>query len=225
MGRFLSVLIGAVPEGVALREGLRSRPGGRCPANTWDLAPVVWWIRNQGRRGRRERVVAVLYLFVELFTGGLFAAAAYFVGPAWSLPAYLWFISITVVLGVIDLQHRLIPNRILLPGTAAGLVLLAGGAALDGRMGDLPEALATGLGYFLVLLAAAFLLGVFAGYGSWEVAVRAGIGAFVLAGVVAVLLLAIRRLTRDDHLPFGPFMAAAAWIAIAGDLATGLGVA
>lgn len=68
----------------------------------------------------------------------------------------------------------------------------------------------------------AFLLGVFAGYGGWEVAVPAGAGAFLLAGLVAVILLALRRLGRHDHVPFGPFMVAGAWIAIARDLATGM---
>ena len=106
----------------------------------------------------------------------------------------------------------------------------------EGRIGDLPEAVATGLGYFAVLLIPAvltrgaigmgdvklaFLLGVFAGYQRWEVAVLAAAGAFVLAGAVAVLLMAFRVLGRNDYVPFGPFMAAAAWIAIARDLAIG----
>ena len=117
------------------------------------------------------------------------------------------------------------------------MALLAAGAVLEDRLGDLPEALATGAGYFVALLFAAlltrgaigmgdvklaFLLGMFAGYGGWEVAVPAGVGAFLLAGLAAVMLLALRRIGRNDHLPFGPFMVAAAWIAIARDLGTGM---
>ena len=236
VGRFLSVLVGAVPNGVAVREAIGRRPGCGCRTKPWGLLPVVWWVRNRGRCRHCYEAAGVMYPLVELLTGGIFIGVMYLVGPGWSLPAYLWFVSVTIVLGFIDLRHRRIPNRILLPGTVVGVALLAGGAALEGRIGDLPEALATGLGYFSVLLVPAFLtrgaigmgdvklaflLGVFAGYGRWEVAVPAGVGAFVLAGVVAVLLLALRVLTRHAHIPFGPFMVAAAWIAIARDLATG----
>ena len=239
VGRFLAVLVNAVPEGAPVRRAIGLRPGCGCRAKPWDLLPVVWWFRNRGRCRQCHHAVDVKYPSVELATGGLFIAAVHFVGWGWTLPAYLWFLSVTIVLGFIDLGHRRIPNRILLPGTVAGLALLAGGAALDGRIGDLPEALATGLGYFAVLLALAFLtrgaigmgdvklaflLGVFAGYGRWEVAVLAGIGALVLAGMVAALLIAFRVLGRNDHVPFGPFMAAAAWIAIGRDLAIGTGL-
>ena len=171
-----------------------------------------------------------------MVTAGVFVGAAHLVGLTGSLPAYLWFASVTLVLGFIDLGHHLIPNRILVPGTVVGLALLAGGAALEGRLGNLPEAVGTGLRYFVVLLVPAFLtrgaigmgdvklallLGVFTGYGGWEVAVSAGVGAFLLASLAAVILLALKRLARNDHIPFGPFMVAAAWIAIARDLGAG----
>ena len=68
-----------------------------------------------------------------------------------------------------------------------------------------------------------FMLGTFAGYGRWEAATVAGIGAFVLGGAVAVLLMVLRVLGRNDHLPFGPFMVVAAWVAIARDLTAGAG--
>ena len=239
VGRFLSVLVGAAPEGVAEREAIRHRPGCGCRAEPLDFLPVVWWLRNMGRCRGCDRPVGILYPSVELVTAGLFVGAFYLVGPDWSLPAYLCFLAVTIVLGFIDLGHRRIPNRILLPGTVVGLVLLTGGAVLEGRIGDLPEALAAGLGYFVVLLVPAFstrgaigmgdvklafLLGVFAGYGRWEGAVVAAIGAFVLAGVVAVPLLIFRILSRRDHLPFGPFMVAGSWIAIALELAAETGL-
>ena len=94
---------------------------------------------------------------MEVVTTGLFTTALCLVGWGWTLPAYLWFVSVTVVLAFIDLHHRRIPNRILLPGTAVAVALLAGGAALEGRIGDLPEALVAGTGYFAVLLVAALL--------------------------------------------------------------------
>ena len=236
LGRFLSVAVAAAPAGMPLRAAVGARPGCGCRAGRWDYVPIVWWIA--GRAGCRRCGVpaGITYPLVESVTAGVFVGAVHFVGPTWSLPAYLWFASVTVVLGFIDLGHRLIPNRILVPGTLVGFALLAGGAAPEGRLGDLPGAVATGLGYFAVLLVAAlltrgaigmgdvklaFLLGMFAGYGGWEVAVPAGVGAFLLAGLAALTLLVLGKLTRNDHLPFGPFLVAAAWLAIARDLGAG----
>ena len=235
VGRFLSVVVAAGPTGGRLSPAVGFRPACGYRAGRWDLLPVWWWVRNRGRRWPCGAPAGVALPLVEPVTAGVFGAIVHFVGPVWSLPAYLWFASVTVVLGFIDLGHRLIPNRILIPGTFVGGALLTGAAILEGRVADLPEALATGVGYFGALLVPAlltkgaigmgdvklaFLLGLFSGYGNWEAAVLAGAGAFVLAGMAAVLLLAFRVIGRADHLPFGPFMVTAAWISIALDLAS-----
>ena len=204
-GRFLTVLAAAALEDAPLREAVRRPAAGR-------------------------RSVDALFPWLEAAAAVLFIGAVHFAGIGWLLPAYLWFCSVTAVLAFIDFRRRLIPNRILYPGAAVGLALLAGGAALESRLEGLLEAAASGLGYFLALLAMnfltrgamgmgdvkfAFLLGSFAGYHSWEAAAAAGAAAFLLAGTVSALLLALRLRTRRDHIPFGPFMAVGAWASIA----------
>ena len=89
-------------------------------------------MRNKGRCLRCHGAAGVVPPSVEVVTAALFIASLQFVGLEWSLPAYLWFVSVTIVLGFVDLRHRRIPNRILLPGTIVGLALLAGGAVLGG---------------------------------------------------------------------------------------------
>ena len=204
-GRFLTAPAAAALEDAPLREAVRRPAAGR-------------------------RSVDALFPWLEAAAAVLFIGAVHFAGIGWLLPAYLWFCSVTAVLAFIDFRRRLIPNRILYPGAAVGLALLAGGAALESRLDGLLEAAASGLGYFLVLLAMnfltrgamgmgdvkfAFLLGSFAGYHSWEAAAAAGAAAFLLAGTVSALLLALRLRTRRDHIPFGPFMAVGAWASIA----------
>ncbi|MDE0170388.1 MAG: A24 family peptidase [bacterium] len=236
LGRFLSAAVEAAPAGAPVHSAVGTRPGCGCRSGRWGHLPIVWWVARRGRCPRCEALPGIVHPLIEVVTAGAFAGTVHFVGPTWTLPAYLWFAVVTVVLGFIDFGHHLIPNRILVPGTIVAVVLLAAGAAREDRLGDLPESLMTGLGYFVALGAAAFLtrgaigmgdvklaflLGVFAGYGGWEVAVPAAAGAFLLAGLAAVILIALRRLTRNDHIPFGPFMVAAAWIAIARDLGAG----
>ena len=163
-------------------------------------------------------------------TAAAWAGTVGLVGAQWTLASFLWMVAVTVVLSFVDLRSYRLPNRVLVPGVVVGLLLLSGGALLDGRIGDVPEALASGLGYSVVLLIPALatrgaigmgdvklalLLGLFTGYHGWETAVAALVSAFLLAGAVGVVLLALRRITRHDHLPFGPFMVAGAWLAIA----------
>ena len=151
------------------------------------------------------------------------------VGLVWTLPAHLWFVGLTITLVVTDFDHFRLPNRILLPGTAVGIGLLAAGAALDGRIGDLPEALAAGAAYFLVMLIIAlvarggfgfgdvklsFVLGVFAGYGGWGLTALAAFGGFFIGGVSSMILIVTGIRGRKDFIPFGPPMMLAAWIAI-----------
>lgn len=232
-------LIRAELERVPVRSVKSCRPTCGCPARPVDYAPVLWWAGARGPCSRCHEPTGVIYRLVEPVTGAAWVGAVWLVGAQWTLAAYLWMVTVTVALSFVDLRSYRLPNRVLVPGTAVGAVLLAAGALLDGRIGDITEALAAGLVYSVTLLIPAlvtrgaigmgdvklaFLLGLFAGYHGWEAAVAALAGAFLLAGAVGVLLLALRRITRRDHLPFGPFMVAGAWFAIARALAGSPGI-
>lgn len=145
------------------------------------------------------------------------------------LPAYLVFAGTMVTLTVTDLQTKLIPNRILGPGTLAGAVLLVAGGLITQDFSAIGRAGVGGAAYFGMLFALAlvgrgalgfgdvkmsFIIGIFTGYISLGYVVIAGVGAFIVAGVVAVVLIVTRRSTRKDMIPFGPFMTSAAIIAI-----------
>lgn len=236
VGRFLVVVVVAVPDGAKVREQARLRPGCACSGGGWGRIPVLWWLRNRGKCPQCRQPANADLALVEPVTAAACAGTVHFVGLAWPLPAYLWFVFVTIALGFADLRRRCIPNRILAPGVIAGMALLVGGAVPDGRIREIPEAVASGAGYFLMLLVPAlltrgaigmgdvklaFLLGLFAGYGGWESALLAGAGSFALAGAVVILLLMFRVLSRSDQVPFGPFMVASSWIAIADALAAG----
>jgi leader peptidase (prepilin peptidase)/N-methyltransferase len=161
---------------------------------------------------------------IPIATGGVFAALAASVPSPWLLPAYLAFGAAMVTLTITDVQTKLIPNRILGPATVVGSVLLTAGGLLTTEYSSIVRAAAGGFAYFGVMLALAliargalgfgdvkmaFMIGVFTGYLGWGNVVVAGLGAFVLGGLVSLILLVTRLRSRKDMIPFGPFMTTA----------------
>lgn len=229
IGSFVNVVAYRVPAG-----GSVVQPRSACPAcgheiRWYDNVPVVSWFVLRGRCRDCGARISVRYPIVEASTAALFVSMTYALGANWVLPAYLWFVGVTVALTLTDLDHKLIPNRILFPGTAIGAVLLAAGAILDGNAGGLPRALAGGAGYFAALLVLAllarggfgfgdvklaFMLGLFTGYLGWGHVVVAGVGSFLVGGALSVLLVVTRIRSRKDYIPFGPWMVIAAYIAV-----------
>ena len=169
-----------------------------------------------------------------LITAVLFALTAWRFGVVWELPAYLVLARNAVLLTVIDVQHRLLPNRVLVPAFAAGAILLTMAAAFSGAWPDLLRAGVAALVLFAVYLLLALiapsglgmgdvklagLLGLYLGWLGWgEVIVGAAAG-FVVQALVGLVLLAGRRIGLRSELPFGPAMLLGAAFAIAaGDL-------
>jgi len=183
-------------------------------------------------RGRCRDCAAEIsprYPIVEAFTALAFAGTAWFIGPRWILIPYLWFVGVTIALTLTDLDHQRIPNRILYPSTIVGAVLLAGAAIGDGHAVWFVRAIEGGAAYFallfIVALAArggfgmgdvklAFFLGLFLAYVSWGTLVVGVFAAFVVGGVVAIVLLVTKVRGRKDPIAFGPSLVAGAWVAI-----------
>lgn len=156
------------------------------------------------------------------------------VGWSWTLPAYLVFAAVSVVLMITDLDHKLIPNAVLYRGGAVALALLALGALLDGDAGRLPTSILAGVGYFAVLFVVAVvarggfgfgdvklaaMLGPFVAYQGFEAFLLSVFFTGVLGGLPAILLLITRRAGFGDELPYGPAMILGAWMALLGGTA------
>jgi leader peptidase (prepilin peptidase)/N-methyltransferase len=144
------------------------------------------------------------------------------------LPAYLYFVVIAVVLAVIDLESRRLPNVIVLPSYVVLAVLLTasslwrhdfwplaragiGGALLFVFFMVLAAAQPAGMGFGDVKLAG--LIGLALGYLSWSALLIGAFAGFLLGGIAGVVLLARGR-SRDTTIPYGPFLIAGALLAI-----------
>lgn len=233
IGSFLNVVVHRVPAGLSV-----NKPRSRCPqcaaSIAWyDNVPVVSWRALRGRCRGCSTQISSRYPAVELLTAVLFGIVAWSVGWAWTLPAMLVFTAVLVALSAIDVDTKTIPNKVLYPAWAISAVLLAGGATLDGELERLPWAAAGAALGFGVLFAIWFAapggmgygdvrlsgyLGLHLGYfGLGHVAVGLFFG-FLLGAASGVALVLIRGRDRKSTIPFGPFLAAGALIAlVAGD--------
>lgn len=166
---------------------------------------------------------------VPLVNAALYAAVCVRLGGDWAVPAYCVFFSSLLAISVIDLKLQIIPNRIVYPTIFVTVPLLAAAALAERDGGRLVRALVSAALAWLALLVIhlispggmgfgdvrlSFVLGLFLGWlGYGHVLVGLFLG-FLLGAVVGVGLVALRLRSRTDHVPFGPFLAAGAAIAV-----------
>ncbi len=230
-GSFVNVVAHRIPQHASIVRPPSHCPYCQAPIRTRDLIPVLSWLLLRGRCRDCGQPIAVRYPVVEGMTSLLFVAAALAVGSVWVLPAYWVFVVVTMALALIDIDQKLIPNRVLFPGLAVAAPLLLAGAVADGHPGWWLRGVAGGAGYFVGLLILALiaprgglgmgdvklalLLGLFLGYQGWEQVLLGAFIAILLGGVVSAVLLLTRRKGRRDTIPFGPYLIAGAYLTIA----------
>ena len=226
VGSLLSPVAWRVPRGVPLRSS-SAADGVRRPA-VWRDAAATRMMRRQ-TPGANVCTIEVAPPALELTTGALFVAFALIFGPSWALPAYLLLAACGILLTVIDLRHRRLPNAVVGPFTMGALLLLTLASAGTGQWHSLWRALISGAALFVVYLVLAVIapaglgmgdvklagvLGLYLGYISWRALFLGATGAFVLVAVAAIVMLATQGVDRRTQVPFGPAMVAAAVITI-----------
>lgn len=241
VGSFLNVVIWRVPRHESVVAPRSHCPGCDATLTPLENVPVVSWVALRGRCRHCGTRISLRYPLVELLTAGLWVAMAARFGAAWDLPPYLVLVSGLVALSMIDLDHFLLPNRVLYPTGIAMTALFVLAAALDDGWHDLGRALLCGVVAFLVFFVIhvisprgmgfgdvrlSFVLGVALGWLSWRHVYLGLFLGFLLGAVVGVALIATGARSRRDHVPFGPFLAAGAVIAIlaGGELLRLLGI-
>jgi leader peptidase (prepilin peptidase)/N-methyltransferase len=228
VGSFLNVCIHRLPKGESV-----IRPGSRCTAcgrsiRWYDNIPVISFLLLGGRcRGCGGRI-SWRYPAVEALTCVLFLLTMLRFGLGVRTIFLLAFLCGLVVVTFIDLDHEIIPHAVTLPGIPLGLI-----ASLITRDPSPRDAAAGALvGAGLVYLVAVYAEVAFQreSMGGGDINLLAMIGAFlgwrqvllsfflaVGAGAcLSLLLIATGVLSRKDRIPFGPFLALGAVVALFG---------
>lgn len=195
-------------------------PGGDTPPVHDGVPPRD--LRDRGGLAVRPPVV-------ELGTALLFVLAARRFDLSWELPAFLFLAGVGALLAVIDLQHHLLPNRVIVPAIGTGAVLLLVAAVADGRTGALLRAVLGAAVLFAVFLLLALisprglgmgdvklagLVGLHLGWLGWGAVVLGAAAGFVVQAALALVLLVTGRIGLRGELPFGPAMLLGAAVAI-----------
>jgi leader peptidase (prepilin peptidase)/N-methyltransferase len=222
LGSFLNVVAYRLPRSQSL-----VRPGSRCPScataiKPYDNLPVFGWLLLRGRCRSCSARISSRYPVVEALTALLAVAVVLVSHSTVSLVLGLVLVAVLVPIALIDLDHRLIPNKITLPAALAavaiGLALkpsgvpeqLLSGAAAGGFLLVFVLAYPRGMGMGDVKLAA--VLGLFLGR-YVAVAILAGVLAGTIVGAVVMARVGVER-GRKTAVPFGPFLALGGVVAL-----------
>jgi leader peptidase (prepilin peptidase)/N-methyltransferase len=215
IGSFLNVVAYRLPRSESL-----VTPGSRCPGcgtaiKPYDNLPVVGWVLLRGRCRSCEKQISARYPIIEALTGVLAVAVVLIKHSAGDIVLGLVLVGILVPIALIDLEYRVIPNKITIPAAIAavaiGLALnpsgvpeqLIAGAAAGGFLLVFVLAYPRGMGMGDVKLAA--VLGLYLGR-SVAVAVLVGVLAGTIAGGAIMARLGVAK-GRKTAVPFGPFLA------------------
>jgi leader peptidase (prepilin peptidase) / N-methyltransferase len=226
VGSFLNVVAYRLPRGESLLHPRSRCPGCEAPIAPYDNVPVLSWLVLRGRCRRCRTRISARYPLVELATAALYAAVVVAKDDPVEIALGLLLVTALVPITLIDLDLRLIPNRITLPAAVAAVVA---GVVLD--IGFVPEQLIAGAaaGGFFLLAAMAYPRGM--GMGDVKLAgvlglclgraVAPAIFAGLIAGVLVGAAIIARKGAHEGRktaVPFGPFLALGAILGLsAGD--------
>jgi len=221
IGSFLNVVIVRLPRNESL-----VAPRSRCPLcgaelHWFDNIPLLSFLALRGRCRNCGGPISWRYPIVEAATALAFALAAWRTPPTADLLVAWFFLAALVAVTAIDLEHQIIPDLITLPGILLGFVTSFLGTRVswvDSLLGILAGG---GILFAVVVLSGGgmgggdmklgAMMGAFLGY---KLALLALFLAAILGGVVALGLLSTGIRRRKDPIPFGPFLAIAAAVAM-----------
>ena len=214
IGSFLNVVAYRLPRGESLLW-----PASHCPSceqaiKPYDNVPLVSWMLLRGKCRHCQAQISARYPAIELLTALAFGAIVLLNGADTDLIWELPFAAMLIAVAGIDLEHRIIPNKVMLP---SAVFAIATAAAL--RPDALPELLIAGAGAFVAFLVCAVAYP--AGMGMGDVKLAGVMGLFLGAAVIPALFVAFLTGTlvglvviarhgaagRKKGVPFGPFLA------------------
>jgi len=203
----------------------------RCPKcghgiRAHENVPLLSYLFLRGKCSACGEKISPRYPLIELSTAVLFLATAWHFGPGEQFVAAIILTGLLIALAGIDTDHQLLPDNLTLPLLWAGLLLSLFNVFVDpvsSIIGAISGYLVLWLIYHLFRLLTGKegmgygdfkLLAALGAWLGWQMLPLVVLLSSVVGAVVGVALMAMKRHQKDQPLPFGPFIAAAGWIAL-----------
>jgi len=225
IGSFLNAWAYRLAHGEKITAGRSHCPKCGAQIRAYDNVPLVSWLLLRGKCRDCGEPISWRYPLGEAATAALFAAVAALDGLSWLLVPHLLFVSALVLVSQVDLEKKIIPDIAILPVAALGLPLMivlgsapwwqwpVAGLGAAGFLFLISEVYfrirhVEGMGFGDVKLA--LCMGVYLG----PAVVPALFLGFIGGAAVGVILIGGRRGDGKTAIPFGPFLAAGAILAL-----------
>ena len=206
-------------------------PHSRCPhcshrIRAWENLPVVSYLFLGGKCSSCKAPISKRYPLVELACGVMSAFVAWHFGFGWQAGAVLVLSWGLLSMSLIDADHQLLPDAIVLPLLWLGLIVNA-----FGLFTTLTDALWGAVAGYLVLWAVFWvfklltgkdgmgygdfkLLAMLGAWGGWQILPLTIMLSSIVGAVLGLILLRVRNVQTSTPIPFGPYLAIAGWIAL-----------
>jgi len=206
-------------------------PHSRCPhcahkIRAWENLPVISYLFLGGKCSACKAPISKRYPLIELACGLLSAFIAWHFGFGWQAGAVLVLSWGLLAMSVIDMDHQLLPDSLVLPLLWLGLIVNT-----FGLFTNLHDALwGAVLGYmslwsvfwiFKLLTGKEGmgqgdfkLLALFGAWGGWQIVPLTILVSSAVGAVLGLIILRLRNAETSTPIPFGPYLAIAGWIAL-----------
>jgi len=206
-------------------------PHSRCPhcahkIRAWENLPVVSYLLLGGKCSSCKAPISKRYPLVELACGLLSAFVAWHFGFGWQAGAVLLLSWGLLSMSLIDADHQLLPDAIVLPLLWLGLIVNAFGlfaSLTDALWGAVFGYLALWCVFWLFKLITGKegmgygdfkLLAMLGAWGGWQILPLTILLSSIVGAVLGLILLRMRNVETSTPIPFGPYLAIAGWIAL-----------
>ncbi len=206
-------------------------PPSRCPhcahaIRSWENIPLLSWMALRGRCSSCKKPIPARYPLVELACGLLSGYVAWHFGFTWQAGAMLLLTWGLLAMSLIDIDHQLLPDSLVLPLLWLGLIVNSGDlfvSPVDALWGVIAGYLSLWTVYWLFKLVTGKegmgygdfkLLAMIGAWGGWQVLPLTILLSSLVGAVLGSILLRMRRAAQGTPIPFGPYLAIAGWIAL-----------
>src|SRR3989344_1617027 len=214
-------------------------PNSSCPhcsheIKPWENVPVISYLFLRGKCSSCKSPISMRYPLVELGCGLLSAFIAWHFGFSWQAGAMLLLTWGLLAMSLIDVDHQLLPDSLVLPLLWLGLIANSFGlftSLEDALWGAIAGYLSLWSVYWLFKLVTGKegmgygdfkLLAMLGAWGGWQVLPLTILLSSMLGSVIGVSLILTGKQGRSKPILFGPYLAVAGWIALLwGDQITG----